>query len=75
MRQGMVTQIRFPVLPVVEGCLKIYVTAKTILYTDREVIEICVQVNIKPLIFRIKKLFLCILLYSKGNICLILMYC
>lgn len=46
LRRGRVYELIIPVLPVIDGCLEVTITAFTFLYSDVEVVELCTQVNL-----------------------------
>lgn len=43
LHQGMVMELRFPVLPVVDGCVDVTISAQNFIRTDRETARLCIQ--------------------------------
>ena len=48
---GKLREIQIPILPVVDGCITVTITASAFLYGDTEVVEICTKVSNLQLIF------------------------
>ena len=45
LEMGKLREIQIPILPVVDGCITVTITASAFLYGDTEVIEICTKVS------------------------------
>lgn len=46
MEKGGVYEIQMPILPVVDGCVNVTISANAIIYQDKETVTICTKVRL-----------------------------